>query len=297
MRTPGDDFSAYKKRQMLVKKTAASIVFAFVLLTVAVFTGFTPLKQVEVVNNKRYTAESIVKVSGLEAGKNTMSYKLKKAEQNIKTQLPYIQTVEIKRSVGKVTVTVTETTAKYALEQDKKYILLDSQMKVLESGVSNIPDSAVKVLGLDPTGVAVGYNIEVGNKSGVNLLPTISKLINDLKVENITQIDLSDLNNISLMYQNRLQLILGREEDLEYNLRFAKETIKRENAIDPRQHGSFDFSKLGKAVFKPYIVTTLPEPKHTLPVTTVPTTVKVSAAAATSAVSSTATTAVTRPAQ
>lgn len=236
-----------------------------VLLVSAFFTGLTPLGQITVKENAKYTAEEIEKTSGLELGKTSVRSKLNDAKENILHQLPYIQSVKIDRVGKRVTITVKECTAKYALEQGGKYILLDENMKILEVGVNSVPKGVLNISGLDPIGVSAGYKIEVQNNSGIELLEKIEKLIKDSGMKDITKINLSDVNNIELWYQNRLQLIMGNVEDLEYNLSFAKEAIKREDAINPNQRGSFDFTQRGKAAFTPYIPTTIPKPKPTVP--------------------------------
>lgn len=268
------------------------------LLVGAFFTGLTPLGQITVKGNAKYTAEEIEQASGLEIGKTSVSSKLSSAKDNITRKLPYVQSVKIDRALKQVTITVQECEAKYALDHGGKYILLDENMKVLEVGVSSVPKGALNIAGLDPIGVSAGYKIEVQNNSGIELLEKAVNLINNSGIKDITKINLSDVNNIELWYQNRLQLIMGNIDNLEYNLNFAKESIKREDAINPKQSGSFDLTAHGKAVFTPYIPTTLLNPKPTLPtaqtaVASEPTTVKENSVSASS--SSVADTAVSVP--
>lgn len=183
-------------------------------------------------------------------------------------ELPYIQSAKVKRSAGGIVISVDECNAKYALKQGDKYVLLSENMKVLEIGADKAPKGVVAVSGLEPVGVAAGQTLEVRNKPGAELLNKIVALLAEFEIKDITEINVSDVNNIELWYQNRLQLIMGREEELEYNICFAKETIKRENSIDSKQSGRFDFSEHGKAHFTPYIPTTIPATRPTE--TTVP---------------------------
>lgn len=261
------NYTVYEKRRAFLKSLLIFTVVLMVLLVSAFFTGLTPLGQITVKENVKYTAEEIEQASGLELGKTSVISKINSAKDNIIHQLPYIQSVKIDRVGKNVTITVQECTAKYALEQGEKYILLDEYMKILEVGADSAPKGVLNIAGLDPTGVSVGYKIEVQNNSGIELLEKIVNLIKDSGMKDITKINISDINNIELWYQNRLQLIMGGIDDLEYNLSFAKETISREDAVNPHQSGSFDFAERGKANFKPYIPTTIPTPKPTLPIT------------------------------
>lgn len=262
------------ERKSRHSKTIAVFILAVSLVISALLlSGLVPLNQIEVENNKRYNAEEIQKASGLVLGKNTFNSKLRGAESNITRELPYIQSAEIKRKAGGVIISVTECSAKYALKQGGKYLLLSDSMKVLEIGADKVPNGAVKVSGLEPIGVSLGQTLEAKNKTGAELLNKTVSLLSEFKVKDITEINISDVNNIELWYQNRLQLIMGSEEELEYNLRFAKETIKRENDIDPNQSGRFDFSEHGKAHFTPYIPTTIPVTVPPEPTTQAPATV------------------------
>lgn len=262
-RSPSENERRAPERKIRSKKAAVYIAVAFIVAATAVLAGVVPLNQINIENNVRYSDEEIQKASGLIPGSVELSVNLKGAAARIMRELPYIQSAEVKRTSNGVTVTVAESNAKYALRQGNKYVLLGESMKVLEIGADKVPKDAFIVSGLEPVGVSAGQMLEAKNKPGEELLIRIVSLLSELKVNDITEINVSDVNNIELWYQNRLQLIMGSEEELEYNLLFAKETIKRENEVDPKQSGRFDFSEHGKAHFTPYIPTTIPETRPT----------------------------------
>lgn len=241
------------------------ILVPFVLIAVAMAIGFTPLNNISVQGNHLYNTQNIVEVSGLKIGGNSMKYKLDKAEKDIVRELPYIRSADIKRTFGGVLINITELEAKYALWQNSGYILLSDDFKVLEIGADKIPNDVFKISGLDATGISAGSVAEIENSSGAEILGTVISLISKVDFKGITEINVSDVSNIELTYRDRMRISLGNEDNLEYKLLFAKETVKQEDLNDPSQRGSLNLGKLGEAHFIPYMPTTAP---YTRPVIT-----------------------------
>ena len=151
----------YKKRGrfgFLYKMLAAIALTAAVLLGSTVFFR---VEQIQVKGNMRYTAQQVEQVSGIRHGDNLFHMNKFDVARIIRQELPYIQAVNIRRSLpDTLVINVTECRAAACLVSGEQAWLISSSGKVLESVAPD--DAAVTLLeGLSPVQPQPGHGLMV----------------------------------------------------------------------------------------------------------------------------------------
>lgn len=251
----------YKKRIKTVQRNrriltgivvfiaAAAII---VLLSVTVLFNVSEVKVVKA--GSHYTAEEIIEASGVEVGDNMLLTKWKEVSNKVETKLPYVLTLEIKKTIGgRVSFTVSDDKADKLVKLSKGYAVVDANFKVLEILNDKPKNTQLTMLKIElPNGVEIGNTIDFGEGSKTEtVLETIMNAVNEVGLNKITGIDISDVNNIYLEYQSRYRLYLGDNSEILYKLKEAKKIIAEEDAINPNQIGEINLSILKKVYVEP----------------------------------------------
>lgn len=214
----------YKRNMSLYFMVIFIIAFsAFAILSVTVFFN---IEEIDVAGSSCYTAEEIIKASGLSAGDNMIRKNLVKSADMIKSKLVYIEEAKIKRvfpNSVRIEVAPCEETA--VIESEKGFYLISKGGKIL-----NITDNPRSDLILFK-GTEPAENLSVGDKfisSNEDKTEILYKLIDAGSAEyasSISEYDITDRLNISCLYDNRITVELGIITEIDYKLKFANEII------------------------------------------------------------------------
>lgn len=254
------EYAMARRRKNHIKRIFTGLLFFLFLAAVAVtlcFTVFFKVTTITVVGETQYTAEQIIKSSGLAEGDSLFGFSAENVSASITRALPYIGTATIKRSIpDTVTITVESAAPSCAVRTDTGYILLDKDSKVLEK--TDSIDESIPVLNLSGVQKAdVGSQIVLKD---AKIMSSLSVLVNAAQKAglNVTYYDLSDSSNIKIVCEKgETTLKIGEvsADTIERKLLLAGEAIKREKANGNSVKGTFDLTYDGKAYFSPEIET------------------------------------------
>lgn len=229
-----------RRRKMLVAMggTFAVIVVAMVLC----LTVFFKVDTIEVIGASRYSAEQIIEASAIQKGQqNLFTLNEGKTEQNVVTSLPYVNTVSISRHLpGKITMEVTDITVVGAVKTSEGYVVIGTNGKMLEL-LEKKPEHCPVLKGATLTKTVLGEQIEYENPQQKEALDAFAKALQDGEIDNITQIDITDLYSIKATYDGRIQMKFGMPTDMDFKIRFAKAVIDSDKITD-QQKGTLDLS-------------------------------------------------------
>lgn len=246
-------------------------VVAIVLIIAAVLstTVFFRVKNFDIEGSKRYSTAQILEASGLKEGKNMFVSNIDKASEAIKTKLPYIEEVTIKRKLpNSMIITVKESKEVYGLNAANSWYVVNANGKILEIlGRTEPKDTTLSVW------TAAIYNPEIGKtisytdskadkddkkeesakeNNPFELFKKILKAINKTELKGkIKIISLIDTNNIRAEYDGRIRLEFGDIKDIDEKLKFAAGALANEDKLDAQQKGSMDLTVLHQAHFYP----------------------------------------------
>lgn len=213
------------------------VVFLLVLLAAATLalTVFFKVDTITVEGAMKYRAEEIVAGMDVKQGDNLYLWNKVKVSDALLERFPYLETVQIRRHLpNALVVTVTECTAAVAVPSDGGYLYLSEQGKVLEQSAQN--NGLPVVVGMTLSGALPGQMLSADASDEVGALLTILQTMDAAEMlDGLSFINLSDLHDIRIGYQDRFDIQIGTINDLAYHLRFAQTVI--EERLSPSDIG------------------------------------------------------------
>ena len=176
-----------RKRNMIIGYTVVIILIIAAAIVLSL-TVFFKIQSVNVTGDDIYNAETITAASGLNVGENMFRTSKKDIAAKIETSLPYVESVQIKRSpTGKVTLNVTAAKAELAVDCGESYLLLSKSGKILEDGVVSINEDVATVVASALTCLTPGETVAFENEQDAQTLVNIKSVINEKQLEKIWQ--------------------------------------------------------------------------------------------------------------
>lgn len=226
-RRKGMKKSAKKKRS---RKALWLVMLALVLigaLVVGAYTVFFPVKTIAVNGNTQYTDEQIIKAGGIEMGDSLLALNPNDIEYAVRAACPYVHSVTVERKLPtKLILTVKEGPPVLSFYQNNQYFLVNNQYELMEQNEK--PMGGMVVHGFTLTSNGVSKTVTLAPAEKTELLKTLVDQIGMQGITEITQIDLRDVNNIRLLFEDRHVWELGNAEKLDYKLKFGAEISGKE---------------------------------------------------------------------
>ena len=222
------------ERQRRIRKRRLTIFFVFfIIMMICVgvtlsLTVFFPIENITASGSQIYNSEDIIKFSGIKTGDNLFTVSKKNAEENLKTTLPYIETLEFKRTLpGTLNLKVKDAEEFACYNVNKRYYIVSSSGWVLSEKAKKPKNLTEIVMG----GVEckVGAQISFSDDSCTDILDEILKAL-ELENINVNKIDVSDKISISIKVENRFDVILGNSNNINEKIRHLSGMIKKISA-------------------------------------------------------------------
>ncbi len=240
-----------KKRR---SKAALSAYYTLIFMLVAgvgVFLSLTVLFKTDkiiVVGETPYNEADIIEASGIVLGENIIRASFKDEAQRIPNTLLYVETAEItKKFPTTIVITVTETKACYNVETDGEYLIVSQSGKVLDKLVSPV-DGLLTVNGINPVDTNPFARLEDSETDKAEILFSLKKAIDKTEIGGIASVDLSDKYNISLNYEDRIEVQIGNSNNIDYKIEYAK-SVFESNKIGTNADGYLIIDDNGEGHF------------------------------------------------
>lgn len=225
-KTPEQERRRSNRRQRFFH-ALGRVIFIGVLLIAALLalTVFFRVHTISVEGAMRYSAEEIVSNLDVREGDNLYLWNKVKTSNALMERLPYLESVQIRRHLpDTLVVTVTECTAVAAVQNEGGYLYLSRYGKVLEQNASD--GGLATVTGVDLSGYQPGQLLETGQDAYIDaLLEVMQTLDAGGMLDGLSFINLQDLTDVRIGYQDRFDIRVGTLDDLAYRLRFANTVI------------------------------------------------------------------------
>lgn len=227
-------------------KSRALLVF-YILVLLAVFVGaiflcmflFFQVNKVNISGTAKYTPEELVAASGVEAGDNLIFLDTDAVEDKIFREFPYIEQVKVKKQLPSIIdISVTEAKAVYSMEYKGNYVYVSSMGKILELAAAPKEDSIL--IKVENLGDKDGY-ISLPSPELQGVFEEVLAVFSERETGNISELDLRNIYDISLLYDGRITLKLGSSADISYKINFGLQIIDRGN-IEAGAKGQLDLS-------------------------------------------------------
>lgn len=216
------------KKQRKFKNVLLAIGMALGVFVIGLVLSLTVLFRCEniiVEGVTRYDQQAIISASTLDYGKNIFLTNRTLACDKIEAKYPYIEEAEIRLSIpNTLRINVTEATPEYYIQDGTRYYIISKNSKLLEEVIErdqNIPT----IKGCKLKRPKVGETVDVENSKVITVLNEVAESMTANAVTGIKEINLSDMSNIELNYEDRITIVIGMPEDIDYKIRTAMTII------------------------------------------------------------------------
>ena len=212
-----------------------------VVLIVGVVLSLTVLfktQAYEVTGVTRYSEEEIINACGINKGENIFLAPKTAAENRLKKEFPYVEEADVSFKIpDTIRIAIEEAVEGYLVKQGgSDYLVISTKGRILDQ-VSDASAYDLPIfIGPTLTSGTVGDYVSYEDNTVVDMIRSITQTFADNGYQGITEIDATNMANISFTYDDRVKVKLGIPEDLDYKVRTAM-TIINEN-LDKNQTGT-----------------------------------------------------------
>ena len=216
-----------------------------------------------------YSADSILQTLGVQVEENIFSFDPGAKAAELERQYPLLESIRVVRDYpNTVVVQVTEATPTYAVQADSSWLTLSDKFKILSADPAQ-PDGLCTLYGGEATTAAPGEQLSFAapeadstastsaasdsSASGVvdeadakmSALATLQAKLDEYGMRSdVTRIEFADTEQIAFLYQDRISVLLGTLNDLDYKLDRARYMLNNEDGkgCAATDTGRLDFS-------------------------------------------------------
>ncbi len=239
--TYGEARRRRRNRNIMAASAVVLVIFFGTLLS---FTVLFKIETITVNGETRYTADEILTVSNLQKGDNLLRLNPEKTAQDLCVNLPYLQTVTIKKRMPATVEIVTQPAVEtYTLNTASGWAVLGADFKVLRLDAE--PTAGLTILfGTTADTPVPGTQIIFTEPEKQEALAKVTKAIADEELSDVTEIDVTNTLELSFLYAGRIRVLLGTVNDLASKVDYAKYIITPEGAdsLPDTARGTLDVS-------------------------------------------------------
>ncbi len=225
--------SAKKRKKEKIKKqrlyVITIILVALAICILLAFNVFFNIQNVEISGSTNYTSEEIFLASKITVGDNMLRENTDECSKNITSELIYIETAEVKKSYPcTIKIRVSSSVPTANVQTNSGYLLISQGGKVLET-LRNPKSGLMNIIGSDPdASLRQGDRfISIDEKKTENLYALL-EAFDENDMTGVTDINITDITNVSFVYDSRITVEMGATGDLDYKLKFVNEILSNQ---------------------------------------------------------------------
>lgn len=218
------------------------IIFVVALGAVLSLTVFFHINNVTVSGNEKYTSEEILAQCTIDKGENLFMSDTASAEERLEQTLPYIYNAQIKRKLpDTIEIKITEATPAYSIKNDDKtYILLDDNFKVLELNAEK--SQGIKISKAEIKSSVSGLKIEFSDSDVGECLEKLALAVKENEFTEITSIYSNNISDNYVVYDGRIKFQLGNCDDIDKKIYKGLAACEQLNESSPNVKGTMTIS-------------------------------------------------------
>ena len=231
----------YRQTGALAKLLVMLAVVAAIVLGVAIFFR---VGTVDVQGNTIYSTEQVIMASGLEEGDNLLMVNRFAVAGRIKAMMPYVRDVSVSPSLpDTVVIQVRESDVAVLVQSDVgAQWYLNTDGRVMGTTVEGFRGQIITVDGVTVTAPKAGEPAVAaeGQADGLDAaLQVIRQMEGTGLLEQVTKVDASKSYDLALWCEERLEIRLGGNEDLEYKIQYLQVILED---LEEYQIGTIDLT-------------------------------------------------------
>lgn len=260
-------------KQIRIKQVIISVAIFLVVVVIGVILSLTVLfktEKIDIEGNVYYENEQIEAFSNVAKQQNIFLGAWNSTPEEIVKNLPYVESADIGFAIpDTITIKIKNAVPTYAVKDGNGYLIVSSKGRILDTADSKSDDLIILKCG-EIKNKEKGRYIDFGEDSVPDILHSVAKSFADNGVDKITGFDITDLSQIIINYDNRIDINIGLPEDIDYKIKTAFTIINEK--LDPNKTGTItgtlDVSTCNKnkiSHYKPSATQATTEPASTAP--------------------------------
>lgn len=241
-----------RKGRKPLGKTARRVTLLLAVLAMAAVTALLcvfllfKVADIQVTGDLVYSQEEVLALCDYALGDNLLFAPTQSQEERLESQLPYVEEAQvIKHFPNTLEIRITAAQTAASVSSGGGWLYVSSQGKILELGAE--PAAAtMQVTGFVSTAAQPGQYLQAEDATALSALQEILTALTDREmITQCTRLDLTDLYDIRLWYQDRVECKLGSTAGLTYKLDFAYDALinpTTENRVGDKETGVLDLS-------------------------------------------------------
>lgn len=256
-----DEMRKKKSRATRIRaKIIACVTVVAVVAVVALGLGVyayqkgAPVAVININGESPYKNEKITETAGIYLGINMLSVREKSVNEALTKGLPYIKSVQVDYQFpDTLNLNITPTVEKLLISGTNGYICLDKDGKVLSLKKKKLTEGRYLVEGLEEQTAVAGeaFIPSENNKEKYEKAVMIASELEKSGKISKGVINVTDLNDITVEYDSRINIYLGDCSRLEVQLESAVNVIEMDEDIINGQTGYIETRFEGQTTFKP----------------------------------------------
>lgn len=218
-----------RRRKRLMPVYALTVLLLTACVGVALsMTVFFNVASIEVKGTApQYTPSEIVAAGGAEKGDNLLRLDAEQIEENIETELIYIESAEVSKEYpDAVSIEVHACRESYNIFFDNGVLLTSESGKIIANSTEPAENLPV-IYGFNPTILTPGKHAASSDEIKNDIFNDFADIMSKEQSVPITSIDMSDKYNISVVFDDRIEFSMGNWNEISYKITLAEAVINR----------------------------------------------------------------------
>lgn len=253
-----DEVRSINKKKMSRKRKMRKNLLTFLLAvavicigTVLVFSLFFKINSINVNGENIYSDKMVAEKSGVEIGSNLFRVNEEKLSAKLSKALPYIKSVTVDRKLPDTLVINVESTKEVAaVSSNGVFVLMDETGKILDKDASMLRENVAIISGVKLGETAEGETVVLTSEKKTDALISLLNAINSSGLELLTEINLKNVNDIKIKYDDRITFEVGSLTNIETKLARGEAALEKENEINAYSEGTLDLKTEPYVYFK-----------------------------------------------
>lgn len=237
-----------KERRARMYKVIA--VFLSLVCGILALTTFFQVESIEIEGLSRYTMDEVQQVLRIQQGDNLFFCDKKGAEERLRTQYPYFESVWIERDMPNRLVVHIKEAQPIAVVNGIQggWFVLDKNCRVLERTDQSGANGIAQVMGIRTSGAEVGQTLTADNIQAVEDLKILANALDAAGLSGKARLyNLQDSNNIWFLYEERFAVCVGDTSELPRKLAILDALIEGDQ-FTPSDRGSINLALGDRAI-------------------------------------------------
>lgn len=232
---------------ILLKIMGACVICCAIFFAMTIFFK---IQHITVTGDNPYSNEDVIDASGIEIGENTFFVNKFASIAKIYQECPYIDTIVMRRHLpSELEIAVTKCIGIAQIDYQGFPYIIDKNGKILAKKTADDTNRYITVLGCEPNSMEIGKYIDFLQKEKEKTLLNVLLMAQKYGIiEQIENVNIDKLYNLTFEYTDRFTVVLGSAEKMEDKFKLL---LAVEDELASAEKGTIDISDTENIRFRP----------------------------------------------